>query len=89
MSWARLPLPPLSPVALRVLELANHENVQLHELREPISSNPALSSEILTIVNFLVCAPRFPLNSILQSIAMMGATDLPALCLMVGQRANG
>jgi putative nucleotidyltransferase with HDIG domain len=87
MPWARLRLPPFSPVALRVLQLANSESVQLHELSELISSDPALSSEVLAIVNSLVYAPRFPINSILQSIAVIGATRLQGLCLVVGVRA--
>jgi putative nucleotidyltransferase with HDIG domain len=87
MPWARLRLPPFSPIALRVLQLANSEDVPLQELSELISSDPALSSEVLAIVNSLVYAPRFPINSILQSIAVMGANRLQGLCLVVGVRA--
>ena len=60
MSWTHLRLPPFSQVALRVLQLAGNENVPLHRLSELISSDPALASEVLTIVNSLVYAPRFP-----------------------------
>jgi putative nucleotidyltransferase with HDIG domain len=86
LPWAHLRLPPLSQVALRVLQLATNENVQLHELSDLISSDPALASEVLTIVNSLVYAPRFPINSILQAIAVMGANHLQGLCLTVGVR---
>jgi putative nucleotidyltransferase with HDIG domain len=66
--------------------LAANENVQLHQLSELISSDPALASEVLTIVNSLAYAPRFPISSILQAIAVMGANHLQGLCLTVGVR---
>jgi HD-like signal output (HDOD) protein len=86
-SWAHLRLPPFPKVALRVLQLANNENVQLHDLSELISSDPAFSSEVLTIANSLLYAPRFPASSILQAIAVLGANNLQGLCLTVGVRA--
>lgn len=86
LPWAYLRLPPFSPVALRVLKLSSNENVRLNELSELISSDPALASEVLTIVNSLLYAPRFPISSILQAIAVMGANHLQGLCLTVGLR---
>jgi HD-like signal output (HDOD) protein len=85
-SWAHLRLPPFPQVALRVLQLANNENVQLHKLSELISADPAFASEVLTIANSLLYAPRFPASSILQAIAVMGANNLQGLCLTVGVR---
>jgi HD-like signal output (HDOD) protein len=86
-SWAHLRLPPFPQVALRILQLANNENVQLHELSGLISSDPAFASEVLTIANSLLYAPRFPASSILQAIAVLGANNLQGLCLTVGVRA--
>jgi putative nucleotidyltransferase with HDIG domain len=85
-SWAHLRLPPFPHVALRVLQLANDENVQLHQLSELISSDPAFASEVLTIANSLLYAPRFPASSVLQAIAVLGANNLQGLCLTVGVR---
>jgi HD-like signal output (HDOD) protein len=85
-SWAHLRLPPFPQVALRVLQLANNENVQLHQLSELISSDPAFASEVLTVANSLLYAPRFPANSVLQAIAVLGANNLQGLCLTVGVR---
>ncbi|MGA2277766.1 MAG: HDOD domain-containing protein [Terracidiphilus sp.] len=85
-SWAHLRIPPFPQVALQVLQLANNENVQLHELSDLISSDPAFASEVLTIANSLLYAPRFPASSILQAIAVLGATNLHGLCLTVGVR---
>jgi HD-like signal output (HDOD) protein len=70
-----------------VLQLANNENVQLHELSNLISSDPAFASEVLTIANSLLYAPRFPASSVMQAIAVLGANNLQGLCLTVGVRA--
>jgi len=85
-SWAHLRLPPFPQVALRVLQLANNENVQLHQLSELISADPAFASEVLTIANSLLYAPRFPASSVMQAIAVMGANNLQGLCMTVGVR---
>lgn len=85
-SWAYLRLPPFPQVALRVLQLANNENVQLHELSDLISTDPAFASEVLTIANSLLYAPRFPASSVMQAIAVLGANNLQGLCLTVGVR---
>ena len=84
--WAHLRLPPFPQVAVRVLQLANKENVQLHQLSDLISSDPAFAAEVLTIANSLLYAPRYPASSILQAIAVLGATHLQGVCLTVGVR---
>ena len=87
ISWAHLRIPPFPQVALRVLQLAGSESVQLKRLGELISSDPAFSSEVLAIVNSLLYAPRYPIKSILQAIEVLGATHLQGLCLTVGVRS--
>ena len=85
--WAHLRLPPFPQVALRVMQLANNENVQLHQLSELVSSDPAFAGEVLTIANSLLYAPRFPASSVLQAISILGANNLQGLCITVGVRA--
>ncbi len=85
-SWAHLRIPPFPQVALKVLQLATKENAQLHELSDLISEDPAFASEVLTIANSLLYAPRYPASSILQAIAVLGANNLHGLCLTVGVR---
>ncbi len=87
VTWAHLRLPPFPQVALRVLQLANKENVQLHQMSDLISSDMAFASEVLTIANSLLYAPRFPASSILQAIAVLGINNLQGMCLTVGARA--
>jgi HD-like signal output (HDOD) protein len=86
IDWAHLRMPPFPQVALKVLQLANNENVQLSKLGELISSDPAFASEVLTVVNSLLYAPRYPIRSILQAIEVLGASHLQGLCLTVGVR---
>ena len=62
--WAYLRLPPFPQVAVRVLQLAKNENVQLHQLCDLISTDPAFASEVLTVSNSLLYAPRYPSTTI-------------------------
>jgi HD-like signal output (HDOD) protein len=87
MPWAHLRLPPFPQVAVRVLQLASDENVQLHQLCDLISSDPAFASEVLTVANSLLYAPRYPSTSILQAVAVLGANTLQGMCVTVGVRA--
>jgi len=85
--WAYLRLPPFPQVAVRVLQLANNETVQLHQLCDLISSDPAFASEVLTVSNSLLYAPRYPSTTIMQAVAVLGANTLQGMCLTVGVRA--
>lgn len=85
--WAYLRLPPFPQVAVRVLQLAKNENVQLHQLCDLISSDPAFASEVLTVSNSLLYAPRYPSTTILQAVAVLGANTLQGMCVTVGVRA--
>jgi len=72
---------------VRVLQLVSKENVQLHQLSELISSDPAFASEVLSVANSMLYAPRYPAGSILQAIAVLGANTLQGVCITVGVRA--
>jgi putative nucleotidyltransferase with HDIG domain len=87
MPWAHLRLPPFPQVAVKVLQLARDENVQLHQLCDLISSDPAFASEVLTVANSVLYAPRYPSTSILQAVAVLGANALQGMCVTVGVRA--
>ena len=87
VTWQHLRLPPFPQVAIRVLQLANNENVQMHQLSELISSDPAFASEVLTIANSALYAPRFPSKSIQQAVVILGINNLQGMCLTVGARS--
>ena len=85
--WAHLRLPPFPQVAVRVLQLANNENVQLRQLCDLIATDPAFASEILTVANSAFYCPRYPSTTISQAVAVIGATRLQGMCVTVGVRA--
>lgn len=87
LPWAHLRLPPFPQVAIRVMQLANNENVQLHQLSELIATDPGFASEVLMVANSPLYAPRYPATGILQAIAVLGANQLQGMCLLVGVRA--
>jgi putative nucleotidyltransferase with HDIG domain len=87
LPWAHLRLPPFPQIATRVLQLVNRENIQLYQLSEVISSDPAFASEVLTVANSLLYSPRYPANNILQAISILGANALQGMCITVGVRA--
>ena len=87
MPWAYLRLPPFPQVAVRILELVTNENVQLHEMCELVSSDAAFASEVLTVANSALYSPRYPANSIMQAIAVLGADTLQGMCVTVAVRA--
>ena len=87
VTWAHLRIAPFPQVAIRILQMANQDNVQLHEFSDLISSDPAFASEVLAVANSLLFAPRFPSNSILQAIAVLGISNLQGICLTVSSRA--
>jgi putative nucleotidyltransferase with HDIG domain len=70
-----------------VLQLASNENVQLQQLCDLISADPAFASEVLTVSNSLLYAPRYPSTTILQAVAVLGANTLQGMCVTVGVRA--
>lgn len=85
-TWASLKMPPFPQVALKVLRLVGNENVQMSELGELIASDPAFATEVLTIANSLLYAPRYPIRSIRMAIDILGARHLQGICLTVGVR---
>jgi putative nucleotidyltransferase with HDIG domain len=87
LPWAHLRLPPFPQVALRVLQLVRKENIALPQLCELISTDAAFASEVLTVANSALYAPRYPSTSILQALTVLGARTLQGMCVTVGVRA--
>ena len=85
--WAHLRIPAFPQIAIQVLQLTNNEDVSMRQLGDLISFGPSFSSEVLTIANSALYAPRVPVTSILQAIAVLGLNRLRGVCLTVGIRA--
>ncbi|MEI9970332.1 MAG: HDOD domain-containing protein [Terracidiphilus sp.] len=52
-----------------------------------ISSDPAFASEVLTVSNSLLYAPRYSSTTIEQAVAALGENTLKGMCVTVGVRA--
>ena len=52
-----------------------------------ISSDPAFASEVLTVSNSLLYAPRYSSTTIPQAVAVLGANTMQGICVTVGVRA--
>jgi putative nucleotidyltransferase with HDIG domain len=87
LPWAYLRLPPFPQVVVRVLQLANNGKVPLNQLCNLICSDPAFASEVLTVSNSLLYAPRYCSTTIEQAVAALGANTLKRMCVTVGIRA--
>ncbi len=87
LPWAHLRIPPFPQIAIRILQLTNNEDVSMSRVSTLISSEPAFSSEVLTIANSALYAVRSPVTSVLQAVAVLGTKRLRGLCLTVGVRA--
>jgi putative nucleotidyltransferase with HDIG domain len=87
LPWAYLRLPPFPQVVVRVLQLANNGKAPLHQLCDLICSDPAFASEVLTVSNSLLYAPRYSSTTIEQAVTALGANTLKGMCVMVGVRA--
>jgi len=85
--WAQFRVSPFPHIALRVLECVNSDAASMCHLSDLIASDPAFSSEVLTIANSPLIAHRFGVTSILQAIALLGTHRLKGLCLTVGVRS--
>jgi hypothetical protein len=76
--WGNLRIPSFPLIAIRILQLASNEDVSMRQLGDRISSSPSFSSEVLAIANSALYAPRYPVTSILQAIAVLGLNRLKA-----------
>src|SRR5271167_4509696 len=85
--WAHLKIPPFPRIAIEVLQLASGENASMREISDLISSEPAFSSEVVTIANCPLYARRVAVTNVLQATALLGTQNLKGLCLTVGVRA--
>jgi len=78
LPWRTCAFRPFPRSPLTFMQLANNENVQLHQLSDLIATDPGFASEVLWLPNSPLYAPRYPASGILQAIAVLGANQLQA-----------
>jgi HD-like signal output (HDOD) protein len=69
-----------------LLRLTNDDQVSMRQLSLLIASEPAFSTEVLTIANSALYPSRVPITSVLQAVAVLGTNALRGICLTVGVR---
>src|SRR5277367_6448918 len=85
--WTHLKIPPFPRIAVELLQLASGESASMREISDLISSEPAFSSEVITIASCPLFARRVAVTNVLQAVALLGTQNLKGLCLTVGVRA--
>ncbi|HEX4068128.1 MAG TPA: HDOD domain-containing protein [Acidobacteriaceae bacterium] len=81
-----LRLRPFPNIALRVMRLTEREDVHMGRLATLVESDPAFSTEVLTVANGWMYARREPIASVRQAVSTLGIRRLQGLCLTVGVR---
>jgi diguanylate cyclase (GGDEF)-like protein len=84
----RLPSPPAT--ALRVLELADRENVSIAEIADAIAADPAISARLLKYANSPLVAPSQEITTIQRSVVLLGirAVKVTALGFSLVKKQN-
>jgi HD-like signal output (HDOD) protein/GGDEF domain-containing protein len=71
----------LPAVALEVLQLTNHPQVDVQRLRQCIENDPALTSRVLRVVNSSLFALSREVSDLSQALALLGTKPLKLLVL--------
>ena len=71
----------LPAVAMKVLELTNHPEVDIAALKSCIERDPALTTRILRVVNSSVFGLNGQVSNLNQAVALLGTSPLKLLVL--------
>ncbi len=74
-------LPSLPSVAMKVIELCRTEDVNVKEIAETISNDPALSTKILKTVNTSYYGLSKPVSTISHALVILGLNSVKTLAL--------
>ena len=79
-------LPALSPVALKLVELASDESSSASELVEVIEKDPALAVRLLRLANSAFFGPSSKITSLSQAVVRIGFDRLRIMALSISLR---
>lgn len=80
-------LPQFRPVALKLLKLVSHPDVEFTAVANLLSSDPAFSAEILALANSSLYGGRVASTSLTRAIVVLGLERTRALTLTVAMQA--
>jgi len=79
-------LPAFPPVAQQLLQLGGQPDVPLQRVARVVESDAVMSGEVLRLANSALFAFRYPVNSIMQAIAILGLERLEGMVLTIAMR---
>ncbi len=79
-------LPPLSPVAAKLVELAADDNCSASDLANLIEKDPSLSIRLLKLANSAFFRTLYPVTTLTQAIVKIGIQHLRIMALSVSLR---
>ena len=79
-------IPPFSPIAIHLLNIASQENVGLNQLAGFIRADPGMSVEVLRLANSPMFGARREITGILHAIAMLGLNRIKSMVMTVAIR---
>ncbi len=79
-------LPALSPVALKLVELASDENSSARQLVEVIEKDPALAVRLLRLANSAIFGSSAKITSLSQAVVRIGFDRLRIMALSISLR---
>jgi len=77
-------LPTLPAVVMKVLELANRENVSVRDLKQVIITDPPLSAKVLRVANSAYYGRASHTQSLDQALVTIGLDMLITICTSMG-----
>jgi putative nucleotidyltransferase with HDIG domain len=80
-------LPPFSPVVISLLRLFDRDDVDLAEITRLISSDAAISAELLTLVNSPLFTIRVSVDDVAHAVPLVGIERTKELATALAMRA--
>ena len=74
-------LPPFPPVASKLMTLLTRDNISFREVANIMKTDPALSMAVLRLANSALAGARYPVKSIMESLAIVGIQRVSALLM--------
>jgi putative nucleotidyltransferase with HDIG domain len=79
-------LQPFQPIIIRVMQLLDREEVNNDEVGRLIESDPALTAELLGVVNSPLYALNSKVNNPIQALGLLGFQNTKSLATTLGMR---
>lgn len=81
-------LPPLSVIALKLLELASDENASNDEIVKLIESDPSLAVRLLNLANSAFWGTGRPAGSLSHAVMRLGSNQIKLMALSISLRGS-